>query len=87
LRAYQDQLEASSSEELTDPLIDKLAQLKDFAGTAKELADALKVESSTPGAIRQMTNRLRRLQNALESKGIHLAFRRSHGKKLVTVSA
>lgn len=60
----------------------KVAQ---WEGTGKELADALDMGLKFNKDVRDFVSELRTLQTALESQYVLVGFKRSGGKKLVTI--
>ncbi|MEN6405898.1 MAG: hypothetical protein ABFC77_05445 [Thermoguttaceae bacterium] len=87
LRAYAETREAAVDELLTADVAQKLIAfpVKEWKGTGKELAEELKVPRNTDEEVKHFVGELRTLQTALESKGVLVGFRKSNGRKLITI--
>jgi len=89
LDTYRDAREAAVKELLTADAAQKVmafATPKEWRGTGKELAAAVKLPYTADRDIQAFVAELRTLQTALESQGVLIEFgRRSHGVKLITV--
>lgn len=88
LSAYRDARNAAVKDLLSSDAAQKVsafATAKQWHGTGKELAEAVKLPFTADREIREFVSELRTLQTALESRGVLVGFRRSHGEKLITV--
>jgi hypothetical protein len=88
LRAYRQAREAAVEEMLSGEIAQKViafAPPKEWKGTGKKLAEVLKMGLTTDREVKDFVGELRTLQTALESKGVLVGFRVSHGKKLITI--
>ncbi|MGD0900305.1 MAG: hypothetical protein ABR915_20935 [Thermoguttaceae bacterium] len=89
LSAYRDAREAAVKDLLSSDAAQKVlafAAPKQWQGTGKELAEAVKLSFTADREIREFVSELRTLQTALESQGVLVGFRRSHGEKLITIT-
>jgi hypothetical protein len=88
LRTYAQARDAAVEELLSDDTAQKViafAPTKEWSGTGKKLADLLELGLTKDREVKEFVGDLRTLQTALESRGVLVGFRLSHGRKLITV--
>jgi hypothetical protein len=88
LETYRQAREAAVGELLSADIAQTIiafATPDEWEGTGKGLADALKMPFTRDQEVKDFVSELRTLQTALESQGVLIAFRRSHGRKLITI--
>jgi hypothetical protein len=88
LGTYHDAREAAVKELLSSDVAAKVtafAPEKEWTGTGKGLAEVLQVPHALDRDVQAFVSELRILQTALESQGVLVGFKRSNGRKLVTV--
>jgi hypothetical protein len=89
LRAYKDAREASANELLSSDIAQRIiafATNTEWRGTGRELAAKLKLSHTTDKEVQDFVGELRTLQTPLESESVCVGFRKSHGRKLITVN-
>lgn len=90
LRTYKEAREAAVSELLSADVAQKVIAFADtldaeWSGTAKDLSSAMKLGLTRDQDLRDLISDLRTFQTALESKNVLVGFRKSHGRKLITI--
>jgi hypothetical protein len=85
LDAYRESSKAAASDLLMHPLAQQIIGMEDFTGTATALADTLGNPTS-PLKVRDMMKDLRDLTSTIETQGIRITLRPSHGKKIVEIT-
>lgn len=84
--AYRENRADTVTETLSCPLAQSILGLeKDFVGTAKELAVALGKKEGDYAALKLLGGELRDLVTSLECRDVKIAFKRSHGKKVIQI--
>ena len=85
LAAYRENRTDTVNEFLASPLAQGILALEaDFKGTLKQLAQDLK-QPCDHASLKVMAGDLRDLVTSLETQGIRINFRRSHGKKRIEI--
>ena len=88
LSTYHDASAAATKELLSSDVATKvmaLAAAEEWRGTGRELAAKVALPSTLDRDVQAFVSELRTLQTALESQGVLVSFRRTGGKKLISV--
>jgi len=88
LGTYAEARAAAVSELLSADVAQKVlgfARQEGWEGTGKQLAEALKLPLAKDQDVKDFVAELRTLQTALESQGVLVGFRKSNGRKLITI--